>query len=388
MAITAIAAVVILIWGINFLKAKALFDRNNMFYGVYERVDGLKVSSSVVYRGYHVGQVNAIRFIGKRFDRVLVQFSIGKNLEIPANSIAAIQSTDLMGSKAINIIPGNALAYANSGDTLKTQIELGLIEQMNKQIQPLKLKAENILSSLDSVLTDIQEVFNSNTKGNIEKSLQSVRNTLSNVEHASAGLDQLITGQSSQIASILENVNSISANLRENNHNISRGIDNIVVISDSLRSVNLNQTVHRLNGILEQFDSITRKINRGKGTFGEMVNDDDLYYNLTAVSENLNKLLVDFRSDPKRFVNLSLFDFGGSGKQGKDNYGIAIYESEKPLPLTAELYLKYPDLKEIKRHGRFFYLIGSYATLKRAEKDLTIVNKAFKDAFIVKISQN
>lgn len=127
-----------------------------------------------------------------------------------------------MGSKAINIIPGNALAYANSGDTLKTQIELGLIEQMNKQIQPLKLKAENILSSLDSVLTDIQEVFNSNTKGNIEKSLQSVRNTLSNVEHASAGLDQLITGQSSQIASILENVNSISANLRENNHNISR----------------------------------------------------------------------------------------------------------------------------------------------------------------------
>ncbi|CCZ09508.1 MlaD family protein [uncultured Culturomica sp.] len=388
LAITAIAAVVILIWGINFLKAKALFDRNNMFYGVYERVDGLKVSSSVVYRGYHVGQVNAIRFIGKRFDRVLVQFSIGKNLEIPANSIAAIQSTDLMGSKAINIIPGNALAYASSGDTLKTQIELGLIEQMNKQIQPLKLKAENILSSLDSVLTDIQEVFNSNTKGNIEKSLQSVRNTLSNVEHASAGLDQLITGQSSQIASILENVNSISANLRENNHNISRGIDNIVVISDSLRSVNLNQTVHRLNGILEQLDSITRKINRGKGTFGEMVNDDDLYYNLTAVSENLNKLLVDFRSDPKRFVNLSLFDFGGSGKQGKDNYGIAIYESEKPLPLTAELYLKYPDLKEIKRHGRFFYLIGSYATLKRAEKDLTIVNKAFKDAFIVKISQN
>lgn len=388
LAITAIAAVVILIWGINFLKAKALFDRNNMFYGVYERVDGLKVSSSVVYRGYHVGQVNAIRFIGKRFDRVLVQFSIGKNLEIPANSIAAIQSTDLMGSKAINIIPGNALAYANSGDTLKTQIELGLIEQMNKQIQPLKLKAENILSSLDSVLTDIQEVFNSNTKGNIEKSLQSVRNTLSNVEHASAGLDQLITGQSSQIASILENVNSISANLRENNHNISRGIDNIVVISDSLRSVNLNQTVHRLNGILEQLDSITRKINRGKGTFGEMVNDDDLYYNLTAVSENLNKLLVDFRSDPKRFVNLSLFDFGGSGKQGKDNYGIAIYESEKPLPLTAELYLKYPDLKEIKRHGRFFYLIGSYTTLKRAEKDLTIVNKAFKDAFIVKISQN
>ncbi len=78
LAVTAIAAIVILIWGINFLKARALFDRNNVFYGVYEQVDGLKVSSSVVYRGYHVGQVNDIRFVGSRFEYVLVQFSIKK----------------------------------------------------------------------------------------------------------------------------------------------------------------------------------------------------------------------------------------------------------------------------------------------------------------------
>ena len=92
LAVTAIAAIVILIWGINFLKARALFDRNNVFYGVYEQVDGLKVSSSVVYRGYHVGQVNDIRFVGSRFEYVLVQFSIKKGLEIPANSVDGFQS--------------------------------------------------------------------------------------------------------------------------------------------------------------------------------------------------------------------------------------------------------------------------------------------------------
>lgn len=79
LALTAIAAVVILIWGINFLKARVLFDRNNIFYGIYDRVDGLKVSSSVIYRGYSVGQVNAINFTGEHFDKVLVQFSVGKN---------------------------------------------------------------------------------------------------------------------------------------------------------------------------------------------------------------------------------------------------------------------------------------------------------------------
>ena len=80
LALTAIAAVVILIWGINFLKAKALFDRNNVFYGIYDRVDGLKVSSSVIYRGYSVGQVSAIQFTGERYDKVLVQFTVGKKL--------------------------------------------------------------------------------------------------------------------------------------------------------------------------------------------------------------------------------------------------------------------------------------------------------------------
>ena len=90
LALTAIVAVVILIWGINFLKAKALFDRNNVFYGIYDRVDGLKVSSSVIYRGYSVGQVSAIQFTGERYDKVLVQFTVGKKLQISSNTIAAI----------------------------------------------------------------------------------------------------------------------------------------------------------------------------------------------------------------------------------------------------------------------------------------------------------
>lgn len=387
LAVTAIAAVIILIWGINFLKAKALFDRNNMFYGIYDRVDGLKISSSVIYRGYHVGQVTAIRFTGERYDRLLVQFSVGKNLEIPVNSVAVIQNADLMGSKAINIVPGDSIQYAQSGDTLRTALELGLMEQFNKQLQPLKVKAENTLSSLDSVLSVVQDIFNTDARGNIEGSLNSVHNTLLNVEHASASLDELITGQSSRIASILENIHSISANLEKNNDNISRGLDNIVVISDSIRAANLSKSINSLNGILSQLDSIVLKINRGKGTLGEVVNDDDLYYNLTAVTENLNKLLTEFRTNPKKFVNLSLVSFGSGVKEG-NQYGISIYESEKPLPADSEWYLKYPDLVEFKSRGQFLYLINTYRKLKEAEKDLGKIKKAYPNAFIVKISQN
>lgn len=384
LALTAIVAVVILIWGINFLKAKALFDRNNVFYGIYDRVDGLKVSSSVIYRGYSVGQVSAIQFTGERYDKVLVQFTVGKKLQISSNTIAAIRSADLMGSKAINLIPGDATTYAQSGDTLRTELELGIMEQLNKQLEPLKKKAETVMVSLDTVLVALQEIFSEDANGNIRGSLKSVSRTLDNVEHASGTLNDLLANESSRISKILENINSITGNLENSNANITRSLDNITGISDSLKAVNLANTVRYLNSVLAQTDSIVMKINRGKGTLGGVVNDRDLYYNLTAVSENLNKLLTEFRQNPKRFVNLSLFDFS-SGKSPQDTYGIVIAESEEPLALDSELYRKYPDLREMRKNGKYLYLIQTYKNLKQAEKDLKDVNKIFKQSFIVKI---
>lgn len=387
LALTAIAAVIILIWGINFLKAKALFDRNNIFYGVYERVDGLKVSSSVIYRGYSVGQVSSIHFVGKRFDRVLVEFSVGKNLEIPANSIAVIQSADLMGSKAINLLPGDSPDYAESGDTLRTQLDLGLMEQLNKQLEPLKQKAENIMVALDTLLVSIQELFDEGGNESIKGSLKSVGRTLNNVEQASGTLNQMLAKESVRISEILEHVNSVTGNLENNNSKIARSLDNVAAISDSLRAANLSNTVRQLNHILVQVDSVVLKINRGDGTLGEVVNNDELYYNLAAVSENLNQLLIEFKANPKKFVNLSVFDFT-SDKTTPENYGIVIAKTEKPLAVDDVLYRKYPDLKQVRRNGSFLYLVSTFKNLKQAEKALKEVKKDFELSYIVNLSQN
>ncbi len=385
LALTAIVAVVILIWGINFLKAKALFDNNNVFYGIYDRVDGLKVSSSVIYRGYGVGQVNSIQFVGERFDKVLVQFTVGKQLEIPANSVAAIQSADLMGSKAINLIPGDAKEYAENGDTLRSQLALGLMEQLNEQLEPLKRKAENVMVSLDTVLVALQEIFNDGAHGNIKESLQSVSRTLDNVEDASGTLNSLLSKESKRISNILEDINSVTGNLRANNEGISKGMDNIVSISDSLRAINLNNTIRSLNSVLAQADSIMGAINQGKGTLGGIVYDDALYANVTMLSENLNKILLEFRQNPKRFINLSMFSMGAGKPAEVQHYGIVVRECNKPLPLNADLYLKYPDLKQIRKNGMYLYLIHTYGELKSAKKDLEKVGKVFENAYIIKI---
>ena len=384
LALTALAAVFILIWGINFLKGSSLFESKSTFYGVYDSVEGLKVSSGVIYRGYQVGQVISIQFTGERFDRVLVKFSVDKGLELPSNTLAMIQSADLMGSKVVALVPGDSHVFAVSGDTLRSQVERGLMEQVSQQMLPLKQKAERLLGSLDSVMLIVQGLFNEETKKNLSNSFGSIDRTLRNLEGASGNLDTLIQGESARISSILQDVNSITGNLRNNNEEISNILGNVSAISDSLRQASLHQTLMSLDYILATTDSIMNKINRGEGTIGALLNDNDLYYNLNQVSENLNRLLVEFRYNPKRFINLSLIDFS-SGKNALEEYGVVIFESLERLDINSELYVQNPGLKEIKYKDKYLYIIDSYKKLKPAQRKLDDVIKRYNDAYIVKI---
>ena len=384
LALTALAAVFILIWGINFLKGSSLFESKSTFYGVYDSVEGLKVSSGVIYRGYQVGQVISIQFTGERFDRVLVKFSEDKGVELPSNTLAMIQSADLMGSKVVALVPGDSHVFAVSGDTLRSQVERGLMEQVSQQMLPLKQKAERLLGSLDSVLLIVQGLFNEETKKNLSNSFGSIDRTLRNLEGASGNLDTLIQGESARISSILQDVNSITGNLRNNNEEISNILGNVSAISDSLRQASLHQTLMSLDYILATTDSIMNKINRGEGTIGALLNDNDLYYNLNQVSENLNRLLVEFRYNPKRFINLSLIDFS-SGKNALEEYGVVIFESSERLDINSELYMQNPGLKEVKYKDKYLYIIDSYKKLKPAQRKLDDVIKRYNDAYIVKI---
>ncbi|MBS7198383.1 MAG: MCE family protein [Bacteroidales bacterium] len=384
LALTALAAVFILIWGINFLKGSSLFESKSTFYGVYDSVEGLKVSSGVIYRGYQVGQVISIQFTGERFDRVLVKFSVDKGLELPSNTLAMIQSADLMGSKVVALVPGDSHVTAVSGDTLRSQVERGLMEQVSQQMLPLKQKAERLLGSLDSVMLIVQGLFNEETKKNLSNSFGSIDRTLRNLEGASGNLDTLIQGESARISSILQDVNSITGNLRNNNEEISTILGNVSAISDSLRQASLHQTLMSLDYILATTDSIMNKINRGEGTIGALLNDNDLYYNLNQVSENLNRLLVEFRYNPKRFINLSLIDFS-SGKNALEEYGVVIFESSERLDINSELYVQNSGLKEIKYKDKYLYIIDSYKKLKPAQRKLDDVIKRYNDAYIVKI---
>ncbi len=383
LSITVLSAFIILIWGINFLRGRSFFEKNSFYYGVYDKVDGLKVSSAVLYRGYGVGQVIAIDFIGERYDRVLVKFFINKDLRIPKNSTALIENADLMGTKALNIVPGDSYVYAESGDTLIAGTSMGIFAQLNKEIVPLKERAIRLMSSLDTVIMLAQDVFNTQTRDNINQSIENLRNTFSNVERATGGLDRLIASESQTFSSILDNVNVITSNLKNNQDVMNQGIENFRVISDSVRKADLKATADILNCLLRRADSLFSGLNKGEGSLGAFMKNEELYYNLNTAVYNINSLLREIEYNPKRFLHFSLIDFSSGKKKTDKLFGVSIMETEKRLERENDIYRNFSNIHEIVKDGKYYYVVNLCNSRKRAEKNLISIKEKYPKASIV-----
>jgi phospholipid/cholesterol/gamma-HCH transport system substrate-binding protein len=212
-----------------------------------------------------------------------------------------------MGSRAVNLIIGDSQELAQSGDTLMTSIETSLKEEVNQQIAPLKAKAEDLISSIDSMVVAVQGVFNKDIRAELLASITSIRKTFRNLESTSGNIDSLVIEQSGRLASILYNIDMITENLKDNDEKINQILANVERVTDSLSQAQIPQTFENLNEVVADISVITDKIQSGEGTLGQLVYNDTLYYELEKTARELNTLLEDIRVNPKKYVRFSLF---------------------------------------------------------------------------------
>jgi phospholipid/cholesterol/gamma-HCH transport system substrate-binding protein len=302
-----ILAIAGLIWGFNFLKGKNIFKTSTLIYAVYPDVNGLEPSNPVYINGLKVGQVSNIAFLPEMSGEIIVEMTLSTDFPIPNNTVARIFSSDLMGSRAIDLIVGDSEELIVSGDTLITSIEASLKEEVNKQILPLKRKAEDLILSIDSMVVAIQGVFNKDIRDELLASIQSIRATFRNLESTTGNIDTLVVEQSGRLASILRNIDMITYNLRENEEQINAVFANLETITDSLSQSHIPETFNNLNKVVSDIEVITDKIQRGEGTFGQLLYNDTLYFELERTARELNMLLEDIRVNPKRYVKFSIF---------------------------------------------------------------------------------
>ncbi|MFA4868469.1 MAG: MlaD family protein [Pedobacter sp.] len=306
--IMAAFSIAILIIGYNFLKGNAIFSNETILYAKYSHVDGLAVSKPVLINGFQIGRVDKLEL--QPDGSILATLKIKGKYEIPKSSIAKLEQTDLLGSKAIVMALGAGTDYALDGDTLNANVAKGLLET----VQPVQKKAEVIIAKMDSILTSVNSILNPDFQKNVDKSFNSIASTLSSLEATSKKVDHLVGSEGSRVSAILANVESISNNLKKNNEKINAILDNIGTVTDQVAAANFKQTIDNANKAVADLQGIVSKVNNGQGSLGLLVNDTKMYDNLNNASKNLDNLIIDLKQNPKRYVHFSVF---GGGKKDK-----------------------------------------------------------------------
>ena len=307
--ILAAFSIALLIIGYNFLKGNAIFSSETVLYAKYSHVDGLGVSKPVMINGFQIGRVDKLQL--QPDGSIVATLKIKGKYEIPKNSIAKLESTDLLGSKAIVMALGTGNDFAQDGDTLYANVAKGLLET----VEPVQKKAELIIAKMDSILTSVNTILNPNFQKNVDKSFNSIASTLASLEATSKKVDNLVGSEGSRISSILSNVEAISNNLKQNNQKINAILNNINTITDQVAAANFKQTIDNANKAVADLQGIVTKVNNGQGTLGLLVNDTKMYDNLNNASKNLDNLIIDLKENPKRYVHFSVF--GGGNKKDK-----------------------------------------------------------------------
>jgi len=291
-----VVAIVLLIRGFNLLKGNDVFSSNTTLYAVYENVGGLDVSDPVSVNGLKVGNVAQLSVMDAHAGHILVRLNIKSDINIPTNSVAEIENSDLLGSKAVILNFGNANTNLQDGDTISSSISTPITDKLAAKLDPISDKVQSTLSTLDSVLTDFHSILDSKTQEGLRNGIMSLSETMKNVSSTSAKLDRLA-----------KSFNVFMENLNEQNENINQILNNTKEASASIADADLAGTIKELNTAVGNLNGLLLKVNEGEGSLGSLLNDDDLYDNLESATYNLNLLMEDLRLNPKRYVHFSIF---------------------------------------------------------------------------------
>ena len=291
--IFAIVVILLFIFGYSYLKGTNLLENQRTFFVKYNNVEGLAVGAPVTINGYQVGKVLDIEFLNGNGD-LLVTFSVEKEFNFSKESIVEIYSSSFIGGNNLGIKPAyDPNNVAKPGDTLKGEIQQGILDQVTGKLAPLEAKVESTLTSLDTLLISVNEVLDKDSRENLKRTIANLSATVAEFRGASSSMNNLLKDNKDKL-------NSTIANLDNTSENFSR-------LSDSLAEIEVGKMMKELEGTLDRFKSIASQIESGEGSVGKLLKDEELYDNLAGASLEIEKLLEDMRLNPKRYVHFSLF---------------------------------------------------------------------------------
>lgn len=285
-ALVAIVGILVMYFGINFLKGMNLFSTNNAYYMTFDDIQGLGASTPIYADGYKVGTVDGLEYDYKENGPIKVKVDINKDLRIPQGSKAEIVK-DLMGNLQVNLLlANNPRERVEPGGIIPGAVNGGMMDKAANLVPVV----EKMLPKLDSILTSVNALL---ADPALAASLHNVETITSNLTVSTRELNTLMAGLNKQVPGMIGKANGV--------------LDNTNRLTANLASLDVQGTLNKVNQTLESAHQFTEKLNSNQGSLGLLMNDTKLYDNLTSTMSHADSLVIDFKAHPKRYVHFSVF---------------------------------------------------------------------------------
>lgn len=285
-ALVAIVGILIMYFGINFLKGMNLFSTNNAYYMTFDDIQGLGASTPIYADGYKVGIVDGLEYDYKENGPIKVKVDIIKDLRIPQGSKAEIVK-DLMGNLQVNLLlANNPRERVEPGGIIPGAVNGGMMDKAANLVPVV----EKMLPKLDSILTSVNALL---ADPALAASLHNVETITSNLTVSTRELNTLMAGLNRQVPGMIGKANGV--------------LDNTNRLTANLASLDVQGTLNKVNQTLESAHQFTEKLNSNQGSLGLLMNDTKLYDNLTSTMSHADSLVIDLKAHPKRYVHFSVF---------------------------------------------------------------------------------
>lgn len=297
----------VLYFGISYLKNSNLFKEGITLYSVYDKVEGIMGSQPVTINGLAVGRIEDIYFHPDQSGRVVVAMTINTKYPITVTTLAQIKSSDLLGAKEISLEIGPGSVLVEDGDTLRSAIEESLGDAINKEVLPVKIKTEKLIGSLDTAIQILTGFLKGGVENDFRSSFSNVNQSLIHLNEITTELSTYMVENRESLGRATQNFERLSKSLADNRGELERVFENVANISDSLGKANVGQTMLALERTSRNLDIVTGRMANGEGTLGKLSAQDSLYNQIDKTVQSLDRLLLDLRYHPERYVRLSVF---------------------------------------------------------------------------------
>lgn len=285
-ALVAIAGIVVLFFGLQFLKGLSLYSNEDTYYVAFDDISGLSASSPVYAAGYKVGVVKDIIYNYNKTGEIIAVVGLDKNLRLPKGSTAEIES-DMLGNIKVNLmLTGHPLEHLVVGDTIIGNKDAGMLGRASAMIPTV----EKMLPKLDSIMAGLNMLLYDkallNSIHNVDQITSELMVTTRETNRLMAGLNRNVPGMMEKANKVLDNTDKLTA---------------------QLTAVDVASTMAKVDATLANVHDLTEKMNSDEGTFGLLMRDPELYNNLTATMRDADSLMIDLKQHPKRYVHFSIF---------------------------------------------------------------------------------